>query len=89
MPTRAALVWSFAFVAVLAATADTAAGNSDLRSAAAERCGPAGIKHVGPGTVLRLTVHGPSCDRARHLVRAYQSCLTSESGRAGPCYAGS
>jgi predicted outer membrane repeat protein len=88
MPTRAALVSPFALVAVLSVPAGPASANSDLRTPAAERCGAAGIRHVGPGTVLRLAVRGPSCDRARHLVRAYQSCLESESGRAGRCYAG-
>jgi hypothetical protein len=78
MPARAALVSPFALVAVLSMTAGPAPASSDLRSPAAERCGAAGIGHIGPGTVLRLTVRGPSCDRARQLVRGYQSCLESE-----------
>ncbi len=51
-----------------------------------KRCTPAAARHAGPGSVLGIFVKRATCREGRRFVRAYQSCLERERGRAGGCY---
>jgi hypothetical protein len=56
------------------------------RPTAAKRCGLAGARSAGPGSVLAVFVLHTRCRSGRRVVRAYQRCLNSERGRDGRCF---
>ncbi len=52
----------------------------------ANSCRLGGTRGAGPGSVLGVWVVRTRCRVATRVVRRYQSCLNSESGRKGRCY---
>ena len=52
----------------------------------ARSCRLEGVRRAGPGSVLGVWTVGARCGIAKHVVRGYQRCLVSESGREGRCY---
>jgi len=56
------------------------------RDTDSRRCGLGGTRRAGPGSVLGVWVIGTRCRTAKRVVRRYQRCLNSESGRKGRCY---
>jgi Putative pectate lyase-like adhesive domain/Chlamydia polymorphic membrane protein (Chlamydia_PMP) repeat len=53
----------------------------------ARSCRPGTARRAGPGSVLGVWVVGTPCRAGRRVVRTYQLCLQSASGRRGGCYA--
>jgi predicted outer membrane repeat protein len=56
------------------------------RPSGTRRCGMAGVRSAGPGSVLGIYAERARCRNATRVVRAYQRCLVRASGRAGGCY---
>jgi predicted outer membrane repeat protein len=52
----------------------------------ARSCGRRGVRKAGPGSVVGVWAVRARCRTGRRLVRRYQRCLESESGRKRRCY---
>jgi hypothetical protein len=52
----------------------------------ARSCRLGATRRAGPGSVLGVWVVGTRCRTGKRLVRRYQRCLNSRSGRDGRCY---
>src|SRR5262245_13551385 len=52
----------------------------------ARRCRLGATRSAGPGSVVGVWVVGTPCRTGKRVVRGYQQCLNSESGRKGGCY---